>query len=61
VKTKYKTCRPNIVEALDEIDRFLEKMEMFMEQHQNYAYEINICKRDDGWWIFLTVNKDEEE
>lgn len=60
MKTIYKTQRSDIVEALNEIERFKDKMDRFMEDHPNYDYEINIIKKIDLqknrlWELNLTV------
>ena len=58
----YKIEKDNIVEALDDIDRFVQKMEKFKTKHPSYSYNIDIKEDEEklhNWIIELNVNKDE--
>jgi ribosome assembly protein YihI (activator of Der GTPase) len=60
---KYKSQKYDIIDALDEIDSFMEKMNVFMNNNPEYEYEINITKRVDVnknhlWDIMLIVRTD---
>lgn len=57
----YRRKKEKISEALDEIDKFVEKMEAFMEENKNYKYQLNIQKQRKYWEILLTVIKDESK
>jgi hypothetical protein len=63
---EYSTEKDTIIEALDDIDSFIYRMELFRENHPSYSYKIDIkrttSKRNDKKWIVvLKVNKDEPE
>lgn len=62
--TKYKAQRYDVIEALDEVDRFMTKMDNFIQKHPTYKYEIRIVKTVDMqqnhlWTIYLTIEENE--
>ena len=59
VKT-YTSKKKKIIDALNEVDKFIEKMDLFMKEHPNYSYDLNIQKQRNNWEIRLTVTKDEQ-
>ena len=57
--------KETIIEALDDVQGFLGKMEMFMEKYPNYNYDIQIeralnSRNNNKWVVQLKVIKDEE-
>ena len=59
---KYKSKKKTSKEALDEVDNFMEKMDLFMERHPEYEYKVNITKSNDDvfkWNIELNIYKDD--
>lgn len=61
---KYIAKKKSAVEALNEIDAFVEKMEKFMERHPEYSYKVLITKNENNqdiykWIIELNVHKNE--
>lgn len=57
--------KETIIEALDDIQGFLNKMEMFMEKYPSYEYDIKIdrisnTRSNKNWVVQLKVIKDEK-
>lgn len=48
----------NIVEALDEIDKFNLRMKVFIEKHPDYKHSVSISKKDKSWVIKLNVSNE---
>jgi hypothetical protein len=60
----YISKKDNIIEALNEIDSFITRMEDFMQRHPRYNYRIKIDKNENAksinkWVIELNVYKNE--
>lgn len=59
----YKIKRKSLVEALDEIQAFEEKMEVLIEKYPNYSYNLEIEKEtttDPKWVVDLKIIRDEQ-
>lgn len=59
----YTIEKDNIIEALEDIDKFKQKMDKFKGKHPNYDYEIDIKedeKQLNNWIVELKVSKDED-
>lgn len=62
---KYRSKKKTAIEALEEIDTFMTRMEMFMNRHPKYSYKVYINKNlgEDGdiykWNIELNIFKNE--
>ena len=59
----YTIEKDNIIEALEDIDKFRQKMDKFKDKHPNYDYEIDIKedeKQLNKWIVELKVSKDED-
>lgn len=59
---KYISRTKTAVEALEEIDAFMNRMELFMERHPEYSYKVLITKNENNndvykWVIELNVYK----
>ena len=59
IKKQYRVKKTNIIEALEEIDAFLEKIELFTKKYPEYSYEFKITKTKKYWEILLTLIKNE--
>lgn len=55
----FRVKRKDVLEALDEIDRFMEKMDLFLKEHPGYSYKLEIKKTRRDWEIYLTIDKDD--
>lgn len=60
---EYQNKTNSIVSAIDDIDSFIEKMEMFKKKHGDvYKYEISITKilnSDEKWNVNLKMIKND--
>ncbi len=64
IDTVYVIEKYNIVDALNDIEAFVNRMEKFKDKHPNYRYNIDIgrdTKDNPKWSIELKINKDEPE
>jgi len=64
LQKRYVSEKETIIEALDDIQSFINKMSIFMEAYPNYEYEIKIKKPQKTrtnvkWIIELNVLKHE--
>ena len=64
ITNKYRSKKKTALQALDEIDNFIEKMDLFMEKHPEYRYKVMITKNENNddifkWIIELNVYKDD--
>jgi len=64
LRTKYISKKKTALQALDEIDSFMSKMDVFMENHPEYSYKVVINKNEEKndvnkWIIELNVYKNE--
>lgn len=59
IKKVYRRTSKDILEALEDVDKFTEKMELFMKEYPNYSYSMEIKKNKKNWEVLFTVNKDE--
>lgn len=47
--------------ALDQIDSFQSKIELFLEKYSKYTYSVNINKENDEWLIKLNIKTKDEQ
>lgn len=64
MRTKYISKKKTALQALDEIDSFMSKMDVFMENHPEYSYKVVINKNKEKndvnkWIIELNVYENE--
>ena len=55
--------KDNIVEVLEDVSKFTQKMDKFKTKHSNYDYSIDIKedeKQLNNWIVELKVSKDEK-
>lgn len=53
--------KENIVDVLEDIESFKKTMSKFMNEYENYSYNINIIENPNNqkWIVELNVRKDE--
>ena len=47
--------------ALDQVDNFKDKMEMFSSKHLNYSYNVKFNKELDKWLFKLNIKYEQED
>jgi len=58
VKT-YRTRKKTLLSALNEIEEFLDKLNLFEKEYPEYNHNIEIKRKKNEWEIFIRVIKDE--
>ena len=59
---EYKVEKAELLDALNDIEEFEEKMVTFMEKYPSYRYNLKIDKAtstNPNWVVNLTIEKDE--
>ena len=54
---EYKIHEKDLKKALDHLDIFQTKMELFTGKYPRFSYTVNVNKQKDGWLILLNINK----
>ena len=60
----YTVRRKSLMQALDEIQAFETKMDVFIEKYPHYSYNLEIEKEttaDPHWVVDLKISRDERE
>lgn len=60
---EYKIYEKDLKIALDQVDTFQTKMELFTGKYPRFSYTVNVNKQLDGWLILLNIktkNKNEQ-
>jgi hypothetical protein len=52
--------RDTLIEALNHLEDFSEKMDSFVEKRPEYSYDSTIEEKGTSWEIIVKVNKDEQ-
>ena len=56
----YRIEEKDLTKALDQIDLFKTKMELFTGKYPRFSYSVEVNKEDDGWLILLNIKTDNE-
>jgi len=56
----YKVIKENVIDLLDDLDYFEEKMEVFNKKYNGYSYEIKINKEGNTWEGDVKITKNEK-
>jgi len=51
----------DLKKALDQIDSFQDKMELFSGKYPRFSYNVNINKEKDEWIIELNIKTKDEQ
>ena len=57
----YKIHEKDLKIALDQVDNFKDKMEMFSSKHLNYSYNVKFNKELDKWLFKLNIKHEQED
>lgn len=62
-ENKFRMTKSSIVDVLNEIERFENKMSIINEKYAKYDYDINIDRDEQSnkWIVELKVKRDEPE
>lgn len=57
----YKIHEKDLKTALDHLDTFQTKMELFTDKYPRFTYKVNVSKENDGWLILLNIKTKDEQ
>ena len=57
----YKIYEKDLKTALDHLDTFQTKMELFTGKYPRFSYTVNVNKQEDGWLILLNIKTKDEK
>ena len=58
---EYKIYEKDLKTALDDLDTFQTKMELFTGKYPRFSYTVNVNKQLDGWLILLNIKTKDEK
>ena len=58
---EYKIYEKDLKKALDQLDNFQTKMELFTGKYPRFSYTVNVNKQDEGWLILLNIKTKDEQ
>lgn len=56
----YKLQTTSVIEALNSIENFINKMELFESKYKDYKHDIHIESIDNIWNVELTIKNEKE-
>ena len=57
----YEIYEKDLKTALDRLDTFQTKMELFTGKYPRFSYTVNVNKQDEGWLILLNIKTKDEK
>jgi hypothetical protein len=57
----YKIHEKDLKTALDHLDTFQTKMELFTNKYPKFTYNVNVNKKEDGWLTLLNIKTKDEQ
>ena len=61
MQKEYKIHEKDLKTALDHLDTFQTKMELFTGKYPRFSYTVNVNKQLDGWLILLNIKTKDEQ
>ena len=58
---EYRIYEKDLKKALDHLDTFQTKMELFTGKYPRFSYTVNVNKQDEGWLILLNIKTKDEK
>ena len=58
---EYTIYEKDLKTALDHLDTFQSKMELFTGKYPRFSYTVNVNKQDEGWLILLNIKTKSNE
>lgn len=58
---EYKIHEKDLKTALDHLDTFQTKMELFTGKYPRFTYNVNVSKKEDGWLVILNIKTKDEK
>lgn len=57
----YKIHEKDLKKALDHLDTFQTKMDLFTGKYPRFIYKVNVSKQKEGWLIVLNIKTKDEK
>ena len=57
----YEIHEKDLKKALDQLDTFQTKIELFTGKYPRFSYTVNVNKQDKGWLILLNIKTKDEQ
>ena len=61
MQKEYSIYEKDLKKALDQLDTFQTKMELFTGKYPRFSYTVNVNKQDEGWLILLNIKTKDEQ
>ena len=61
MQKEYTIYEKDLKKALDQLDTFQTKMELFTGKYPRFAYTVNVNKQEEGWLILLNIKTKDEQ
>ena len=58
---EYRIKEVDLKKALDQVDNFQTKMELFTGRYPRFEYKVKVNKQLDGWLIVLNIKTKDEQ
>ena len=58
---EYSIYEKDLKTALDHLDTFQTKMELFTGKYPRFSYTVNVNKQEEGWLILLNIKTKDEK
>ena len=61
MQKEYIIYEKDLKKALDQLDTFQTKMELFTGKYPRFSYTVNVNKQDEGWLILLNIKTKDDK
>lgn len=61
MQKEYTIYEKDLKKALDQLDTFQTKMELFTGKYPRFSYTVNVNKQEEGWLILLNIKTKDEQ
>lgn len=61
MEKEYTIFEKDLKKALDQLDTFQTKMDLFTGKYPRFSYKVNVSKQEDGWLILLNIKTKDEQ
>ena len=58
---EYRIHEKDLKKALDHLDTFQTKMDLFTGKYPRFIYKVNVSKQKEGWLIVLNIKTKDEK
>jgi hypothetical protein len=61
MQKEYTIYEKDLKKALDQLDTFQTKIELFTGKYPRFSYTVNVNKQNEGWLILLNIKTKDEQ